>query len=46
MQKIIVQLRQMDNHKKIQKLFVDIKDLLKEKIDHKRFMNGFSNNPN
>ena len=30
----------------IQKLLVDIKDLLKEKIDHKRFMNGFSNNPN
>ncbi len=30
----------------IQKLLVDIKDLLKEKVDHKRFMNGFSNNPN
>ena len=30
----------------IEKLLTDIKDLLKEKIDHKRFMNGFSNNPN
>lgn len=29
----------------IQKLIVDIKDLLKEKITTKRFMNGFSNNP-
>ena len=30
----------------IEKLVVDIKGLLQEKIDHKRFMNGFSNNPN
>lgn len=30
----------------IEKLEHDIKGLLKEKIDHKRFMNGFSNNPN
>ena len=30
----------------IQKLFKDIKGLLKEKITPKRFMNGFSNNPN
>jgi protein SCO1/2 len=30
----------------IQKLFGDIQGLLKEKIDHKHFMNGFSNNPN
>ena len=30
----------------IEKLLDDIKGLLKEKIDHKRFMNGFSNNPN
>lgn len=30
----------------IEKLLGDIKGLLKEKIDHKRFMNGFSNNPN
>jgi protein SCO1/2 len=30
----------------IEKLLGDIKDLLKEKIDHKHFMNGFSNNPN
>jgi len=30
----------------IQKLLSDIKDLLKEKVDHPRFMNGFSNNPN
>lgn len=30
----------------IQKLFRDIKGLLKEKITTKRFMNGFSNNPN
>lgn len=29
----------------IQKLISDIKDLLKEKIDHTRFMNGFSNSP-
>ncbi|MBS1496689.1 MAG: SCO family protein [Bacteroidetes bacterium] len=29
----------------VQKLLVDIKSLLKEKIDHKRFMGGFSNNP-
>ncbi len=30
----------------IQKLIIDIKSLLKEKIDHTRFMNGFSNSPN
>ena len=30
----------------VQKLITDIKGLLKEKIDHKRFMNGFSNDPN
>ena len=30
----------------IQKLLEDIKGLLKEKVDHPRFMNGFSNNPN
>lgn len=30
----------------IEKLLVDIKSLLKEKVDHKRFMNGFDNNPN
>jgi protein SCO1/2 len=30
----------------IQKLMGDIKELLKEKIDHKRFMDGFNNNPN
>lgn len=30
----------------VQKLFKDIKGLLKEKIVPKRFMNGFSNNPN
>ena len=30
----------------IQKLLVDIKGLLKEKVIPKRFMNGFSNNPN
>ncbi len=29
----------------IEKLLEDIKGLLKEKIDHPRFMNGFSNNP-
>jgi protein SCO1 len=29
----------------IQKLFGDIKSLLKEKVDHTRFMNGFSNAP-
>ena len=29
----------------IQKLLEDIKGLLKEKVDHPRFMNGFSNNP-
>jgi protein SCO1/2 len=29
----------------IEKLLGDIKGLLKEKVDHKRFMNGFSNNP-
>ncbi len=29
----------------IQKLIIDIKGLLKEKITTKRFMNGFSNNP-
>jgi hypothetical protein len=27
-------------------LITDIKGLLKEKVDHKRFMNGFSNDPN
>ena len=30
----------------IQKLIDDIADLLKEKVDHTRFMNGFSNSPN
>ena len=30
----------------LQKLFTDTKELLKEKIDHPRFMNGFSNSPN
>ncbi len=30
----------------IQKLLGDIKELLKEKVDHKRFMDGFNNNPN
>ena len=30
----------------VQKLMVDIKSLLKEKIAPKRFMTGFSNNPN
>lgn len=30
----------------VQQLMADIKDLLKEKVDHKHFMNGFSNNPN
>ncbi len=33
------------NEVEIQKLFKDIKGLLKEKITPKRFMNGFSNNP-
>ena len=30
----------------IQKLIGDIADLLKEKVDHTRFLNGFSNSPN
>ena len=30
----------------IEQLIEDIKGLLKEKVDHPRFMNGFSNNPN
>jgi protein SCO1/2 len=30
----------------IQKLLSDIKNLLQEKVEAKRFMNGFSNNPN
>jgi protein SCO1 len=30
----------------VEKLITDIKDLLKEKVSSKRFMNGFSNNPN
>jgi len=30
----------------VQQLLADIKELLKEKVDHPRFMNGFSNNPN
>jgi protein SCO1/2 len=30
----------------IQKLLSDIPDLMKEKIDHARFLNGFSNTPN
>jgi protein SCO1 len=29
----------------VQKLLIDIKDLLKEKVTTKRFMNGFTNNP-
>jgi protein SCO1/2 len=34
------------NEEEMQKLIKDIKGLLKEKIVPKRFMNGFSNNPN
>jgi protein SCO1/2 len=34
------------NEADMQKLFKDIKGLLKEKITTKRFMNGFSNTPN
>lgn len=34
------------NEEEIQKLLKDIKGLLKEKITTRRFMNGFSNNPN
>ena len=34
------------NEDEMQKLIKDIKGLLKEKITPKRFMNGFSNNPN
>ena len=34
------------NEDEMQKLFKDIKGLLKEKVVPKRFMNGFSNNPN
>lgn len=34
------------NETEMQKLFKDIKGLLKEKITTKRFMNGFSNTPN
>lgn len=30
----------------VEKLMEDIPGLLKEKVDHQRFMNGFSNNPN
>ncbi len=30
----------------VQKLMKDIPGLLKEKVDHKRFLNGFSNSPN
>ena len=30
----------------VEKLIADIKDLLKEKVDHTRFLNGFSNSPN
>lgn len=30
----------------LQKLFTDTRELLKEKVDHPRFMNGFSNSPN
>lgn len=34
------------NEEEMQKLFKDIKGLLKEKIVAKRFMDGFNNNPN
>ncbi len=34
------------NEDEMQKLFKDIEGLLKEKVTSKRFMNGFSNNPN
>lgn len=34
------------NEDEVQKLLGDIKGLLKEKVTSKRFMNGFSNNPN
>lgn len=34
------------NEEEMQKLFKDIKGLLKEKVTSKRFMNGFSNTPN
>ena len=29
----------------VTKLIADISELLKEKVDHTRFMNGFSNSP-
>ena len=34
------------NNDEVEKLITDIKGLLKEKITTKRFMNGFSSNPN
>ena len=36
----------IEPEEEMQKLFKDIKGLLKEKIVPKRFINGFSNNPN
>jgi len=30
----------------VKKLIADIPELMKEKIDHTRFLNGFSNSPN
>ena len=34
------------NNDEVEKLITDIKGLLKEKITTKRFMNGFSSDPN
>lgn len=34
------------DEKEIQKLMTDIPELMKEKVDHTRFLNGFSNSPN
>lgn len=34
------------DEKEIQKLMKDIPELMKEKVDHTRFLNGFSNSPN
>jgi protein SCO1 len=34
------------NNDEVEKLIIDIKDLLKEKVTTKRFMNGFSSDPN
>ena len=43
--KIKAKARDLSKKDEVEKLIKDIKGLLKEKVDHTRFMSGFSNSP-